>query len=185
MIAMSFVQIISLLLSLTALVLAETDENCQLYLAPSQLKDAASHGFGLGIFTGRQIYGGELLDELNEILIPLYDSSVMDSTHPPLREYLWPTIGTLPELSVHSNDRMKSFWFAGGISSMAPCTSVNFNVENSAAGEMVGQFRWNLNEDYGVPSRESPHAGSYSYRHNATYIASRDIAPGEELIVDC
>lgn len=161
------------------------DDDCQLYLAPSQLKDAASHGFGLGIFTGRQIHAGEPLDNLNEILIPLYDSSVLDITHPPLREYLWPTMGTLPELAIHSNDRMRSYWFAGGISSMAPCTSMNFNVENDAAGEMVGAPRWNLNEDYGVPSREDPRAGSYSYRHNATYLASRDIAPGEELVVDC
>ena len=161
------------------------DDDCEFYLAPSQLKNAASHGFGLGIFTGRHIFAGELLDELNEVLVPLYDSSVLDITHPPLREYLWPTMGTLPELAVHSKDRMKSFWFAGGISSVAPCTSMNFNVENSAAGEMVGAFRWNLNEDYGVPSRKDPHVGSYSYRHNATYIASRDIAPGEELVVDC
>ncbi|KAL7510286.1 hypothetical protein ACHAXN_007258 [Cyclotella atomus] len=176
---------IIILMLLAAAALATDDEGCQLYLAPSQLKENASHGFGLGIFTGRHIYEGELLNDLNEIIIPLYDSSMLDITHPPLREYLWPTMGTLPELAIHSNDRMKSFWFAGGISSMAPCTSVNFNVENNAAGEMVGALRWNLNEDYGVPSREDPHAGSFSYRHNATYLAARDIAPGEELIVDC
>lgn len=172
------------ILFMATVTLAKYDE-CNLYLAPSQLKDAASHGFGLGIFTGRQIYAGELLFNLKEILIPLYNSSQLDVTHPPLREYLWPTMGTLPELAIHTNDRSKSYWFAGGISSMAPCTSVNFNVENDAAGEIVGASRWNLNEDYGVPSREDPQVGSYSYRHNATYLASRDIAPGEELIVDC
>jgi hypothetical protein len=177
---------ILLLRLLTATAAASTtDDDCELYLAPSHLKDAASHGFGLGIFAGRPIYAGELLVKLNEVLIPLYDSSTLDATHPPLREYLWPTLGTLPELAVHTNDRLKSFWFGGGISSMAPCTSVNFNVQNNAAGELAGQPRWNIKEDEVVPSREDPRAGSYSYRHNVTYIAVRDIARGEELVVDC
>lgn len=170
---------------LTATASSATNDNCELYLAPSHLKDAASHGFGLGIFTGKPIFAGEVLVKLNEVLIPLYDSSTLDATHPPLREYLWPTLGTLPELAVHTNDRIKSFWFGGGISSMAPCTSVNFNVENDAPGELAGRPRWNLKEDDVVPSREEPHAGSYSYRHNATYVAARDISRGEELVVDC
>ncbi|KAL7484978.1 hypothetical protein ACHAW6_010580 [Cyclotella cf. meneghiniana] len=156
-----------------------------MYLAPSHLKDAASHGFGLGIFTGKHIPAGEILVDLKEILIPLYDSAILDVTHPPLREYLWSTTGTLPELAVHVHDREKAFWFGGGISSMAPCTSRNFNVQNNAAGELAGEPRWNLLEDTVVPSRGDPHAGSYSYRHNLTYIAVRDISPGEELVVDC
>lgn len=163
------------------------DDVCsEFYLAPSRLKHAASHGFGLGIFAARPIAEGELLHRLDELLLPLYHASKsLESSHPPLREYLWPDAGTLPELAVHSNDRIASFWFAGGISSMAPCTSYNFNVENNAAGEMVGMPRWNLNEDYRIPNRTDPIAGSYSYRHNATYIASRDISEGEELVVDC
>lgn len=165
------------------LVIAFANDDCQMYLAPSHLKNAASHGFGLGIFTGRHIHAGEILYEMNEILIPLYDSSTMDIKHPPLREYLWPITGTLPELGVHIKDRTKAFWFGGGISSMAPCTSLNFNVYNNAAGEWAGMPRWNLLEDPVVPSREDPRAGSYSYRHNLTYVAVRDIAPGEELVV--
>ena len=82
-----------LLLVLAPLAASAEEDDCSLYLAPSQLKHAASHGFGLGIFTGRRIYAGETLDYLNEVLIPLYDSSVLDITHPPLREYLWPKIG--------------------------------------------------------------------------------------------
>eukprot|EP00956_Cyclotella_meneghiniana_P001290 scaffold1399_cov48-Cyclotella_meneghiniana.AAC.2 len=163
------------------------DDCSEFYLAPSRLKHVASHGFGLGIFTRRPIRQGEPLDRLNELLLPLYDASSLDVAHPPLREYLWPTVGTLPELAIHSADRTSSFWFAAGISAMAPCTSFNFNVENSAAGEMVGAPRWNLNEDRpnAVPLRSDHAAGSYSYRHNATYIASRDISAGEELVVDC
>ena len=70
---------------------------------------------------------------------------------------------------------------------MAPCTSSGFNVEISAGGEFAGQDRWNVLEDLdgSVPSRDNPHAGSYSYRHGMTYIAARDIAPGEEIVVDC
>mmetsp|Transcript_16208 Transcript_16208/g.22956 ORF Transcript_16208/g.22956 Transcript_16208/m.22956 type:complete len:598 (+) Transcript_16208:37-1830(+) len=161
-------------------------DSCELYLAPSHLKNAASHGFGLGIFTGKPIHQGEILTDLREILIPFYDSATLDATHPPLREYLWPAVGCIPELVVHSNDRQKAFWFGGGISSMAPCTSKGFNVEISAGGNFGGAPRWNVLEDLdGVPSRDNPHAGSYSYRHGMTYIAARDIAPGEELVVDC
>jgi len=69
---------------------------------------------------------------------------------------------------------------------MAPCTSRGFNVQISAGGNYAGAPRWNVLEDLdGVPSRDNPHAGSYSYRHGMTYIAARDIAPGEELVVDC
>eukprot|EP00574_Skeletonema_japonicum_P010231 CAMPEP_0201729510 /NCGR_PEP_ID=MMETSP0593-20130828/19329_1 /ASSEMBLY_ACC=CAM_ASM_000672 /TAXON_ID=267983 /ORGANISM="Skeletonema japonicum, Strain CCMP2506" /LENGTH=133 /DNA_ID=CAMNT_0048221867 /DNA_START=96 /DNA_END=494 /DNA_ORIENTATION=+ len=133
-----------------------------MYLAPSHLKNAASHGFGLGIFTGRHIHQGEILTDLREILIPFYDSSTLDATHPPLREYLWPAVGCVPELVVHSNDRQKAFWFGGGISSMAPCTSRGFNVQISAGGNYAGAPRWNVLEDLdGVPSRDNPHAGSY------------------------
>lgn len=165
---------------------SSNNDDCELYLAPSHLKDAASHGFGLGIFTGKPIYRGEILTDLREVLIPLYDSSTLDDTHPPLREYLWPSVGCVPELAVHTNDRQKAFWFGGGISSMAPCTSRGFNVEISAGGNFAGAPRWNVLEDLeGVPSRGDPSAGSYSYRHGMTYIAVRDIAPGEELVVDC
>ena len=165
---------------------SSNEAECEMYLAPSHLKNAASHGFGLGIFTGKQIHKGEVLTDLREILIPLYDSATLDANHPPLREYLWPAVGCVPELAVHSKDRTKAFWFGGGISSMAPCTSLNFNVEISAGGNFAGAPRWSAAEDSdGVPSRENPHAGSYSYRHGMTYIAARDILPGEELVVDC
>jgi hypothetical protein len=157
-----------------------------MYLAPSHLKHAASHGFGLGIFTGKHIHRGEILTDLHEIVLPLYDSSTLDRTHPPLREYLWNTVGSLPELAVHITDRQKAFWFGGGISSMAPCTSRGFNVEIAAGGSFAGDPRWNVLEDLdGVPSRQDPRAGSYSYRHGMTYIVVRDIAPGEEIVVDC
>jgi hypothetical protein len=172
---------------------SSSNDDCEMYLAPSRLKDAASHGFGLGIFTGRPIHRGEILTDLHEILIPMYDSATLDDTHPPLREYLWPAVGCVPELAVHTTDRQKAFWFGGGISSMAPCTSRGFNVEISAGGNFAGAPRWNVLEDLddggrggvGVPSRDNPAAGSYSYRHGMTYIAARDIAPGEELVVDC
>ena len=68
-------------------------DECEMYLAPSHLKNAASHGFGLGIFTGKQIHQGEILTDLREILIPMYDSATLDANHPPLREYLWPAVG--------------------------------------------------------------------------------------------
>ena len=164
----------------------EEQDDCEWYLAPSHLKNAASHGFGLGIFSGRDIPRGTILTDLHEIILPLYDSATLDVTHPPLREYLWPSVGALPELSLHVNDRQKAFWFGGGISSMAPCTWRGYNVQINAGGNFAGAPRWNVLEDVeGVPSRNDPSAGSYSYRHGMTYIVTRHIHPGEELVVDC
>lgn len=65
------------------------EQDCEWYLAPSHLKNAASHGFGLGIFSGRDVPRGTILTDLNEIILPLYDSATLDVAHPPLREYLW------------------------------------------------------------------------------------------------
>mmetsp|Transcript_24650 Transcript_24650/g.37363 ORF Transcript_24650/g.37363 Transcript_24650/m.37363 type:complete len:604 (-) Transcript_24650:64-1875(-) len=185
--AFTYLLLLLLAPSTSASFFSSNKDECELYLAPSHLKNAASHGFGLGIFAGKHIHQGEILTDLREILIPLYDSATLDATHPPLREYLWPAVGCVPELAVHTTDRTKAFWFGGGISSMAPCTSKGFNVEISAGGNFAGAPRWNVVEDSdgSVPSREDPHAGSYSYRHGMTYIAARDIAPGEELVVDC
>ena len=172
--------------SASASFFSSNKDQCEMYLAPSHLKNTASHGFGLGIFTGKLIHQGEILSGLREILIPLYDSSTLDKTHPPLREYVWPAVGCVPELAIHTNDRQKAFWFGGGISSMAPCTSKGFNVKIWAGGNYAGAPRWNVLEDLdGVPLRNDPHAGSYSYRHGMTYIAARDIHPGEEIVVDC
>lgn len=79
------------LLAATTVVSAATNEeqDCEWYLAPSHLKNAASHGFGLGIFSGRDIPRGTILTDLHEIILPLYDSATLDVAHPPLREYLW------------------------------------------------------------------------------------------------
>ncbi len=51
-----------------------------------------------------------------------------------------PTVGALPELSLHVNDRQKAFWFGGGISSMAPCTSRGYNVQINAGGQTFWVF---------------------------------------------
>src|SRR6056300_136640 len=67
----------------------DEEQDCEWYLAPSHLKNAASHGFGLGIFSGRDIPRGTILTDLHEIILPLYDSATLDVAHPPLREYLW------------------------------------------------------------------------------------------------
>ncbi|KAL7555245.1 hypothetical protein ACHAWF_018895 [Thalassiosira exigua] len=158
---------------------------CEFYLAPSQVKEGASHGFGLGIYAGVPVPDDTYLADLDEPLVPFYDVRV-DALHPPLREYLWKALETTPELALWGEgERDAAYWFAPGISSVAPCTNSNFNVALGGSGWLPGVSRRNLVEDVDVPGREDPRAGSYTYRHGLGYMAVRDIAPGQELVMEC
>lgn len=161
---------------------------CDLYLAPSLIKEEAEHGFGLGVFTGRSIKAGDVLENEAEALIPLYDSKTIDdpTNHSPLREYVWNSLSTLPELGiVGSTNRSAAFWYSGGLAAVAPCTSWNFNLQLSGSGWLPGVSRRNLVEDSMVPPRTSPQAGAYAYRHGLSYVATQNIEPGDELVVAC
>lgn len=157
-------------------------DQCSLFLGPSPIKEAEQHGFGLGMFTGIDIVEGTTLTP-EEVLLPIYDSATLDYNHPPLREYVWGG-GEIPELSLGSSDR-NALWFSPGLAGIAPCTTTNFNLQLSGAGVYAGVSRHNVAEDEDAPSRTSPLAGSYSYRHSLSYVAVRDIAAGEELVAEC
>lgn len=151
---------------------------CGLWLGPSPIKQAEDHGFGLGIFTGRHIPKGSVVESLysqgGEVLIPIFASKVQEN-HPPLREYVWEE-GNLPEIGTE-NLHGTTFYFIPGLAAIAPCTSQNFNLRfSSTSGASDGG---------GVHRVRNPAAGSFSYRHNVTYTAVRDIVPGEELTVSC
>jgi hypothetical protein len=151
---------------------------CGLWLGPSPIKEAEDHGFGLGMFTGRYIPKGSVVESMysqrGEVLIPLFASKVQEN-HPPLREYVWEE-GNLPEIGTE-NLHGTTFYFIPGLAAIAPCTSQNFNLLfSSTSGASDGG---------GVHRARNPAAGSFSYRHNVTYTAVRDIVPGEELTVSC
>jgi hypothetical protein len=151
---------------------------CGLWLGPSPIKDAEHHGFGLGMFAGRLIPKGAIVESLyspaGELVVPIYSSSI-DENHPPLREYVWDD-GNLIEISTENPDGT-TFLFIPGLAAIAPCTSQNFNLVMSSASSAV--------DSDGVHRATHPTAGSFSYRHNVTYTAVRDIVPGEELTVYC
>jgi hypothetical protein len=113
-----------------------------------------------------------------ELLLPIYGSDLIYEEHPPLREYIWDE-DNLPETAVEYPFEPTAL-FVPGLAAIAPCTSENNNLK---LGEQRG---WSASSDDGGVHRSThPQAGAFSYRHNVTYIAVRDIAPGEELTVNC
>ena len=144
----------------------EERQSCGLWMGPSVIKEHEEHGFGLGLYTGRPISKGEIFDET--LLVPVFDWD--DGHHPPLREYLWQG-SNIPKISLTS--RTGVFYFIPGVGSFAPCTSVNYNLEN----------RQKYEEREGAPS--SPSFGSYSKYESRFYVAARDIVAGEELVPEC
>ena len=73
--------------------------DCEIFMGPSLLKEAVEQGYGMGIFTGKMLFEGQVLESMEEVLLPIYDSATLDEDHPPLREYLWPG-SMLPELAL-------------------------------------------------------------------------------------
>lgn len=156
------------------------DAECGLWLGPSTIKNAEDHGFGLGMFTGRFIPKGSTVESLysvgGEVLIPIFASRIY-KTNPPLREYVW-SADNMPEIPTENRHGTTSL-FIPGLAAFAPCTSQNYNLElsSSTGGAVV--------DSDSVHRARNPTAGSFSYRHNVTYTAVRDIVPGEELTVYC
>ena len=72
---------------------------CEMFMGPSLLKEAVEQGYGMGMFTGKMLFEGQVLESMEEVLLPIYDSAILDEDHPPLREYLWPG-NMLPELAL-------------------------------------------------------------------------------------
>ena len=157
---------------------ANGDFGCGLWLGPSPIKNAENHGFGLGVFTGRSIPKGSVIESIysngGEVLVPIFSSKI-HSTHPPLREYVWDD-ANLPDIETE-NSHGTSFYFIPGVAAIVPCTSKNFNLVLSTTSSFA--------DSGGVHRAKHPAAGSFSYRHNVTYTAVRDLVPGEELTVFC
>lgn len=162
-------------------------DKCNIFMAPSLIKERDQQGYGLGLFTGKILFEGQDIN-WNEVLLPFYDSSTIDANHPPLREYLWPG-NMLPEFAFVSSEERNALWYSPGVSAIAPCSTHSFNLRLSGPGAFAGMThassRSNLLEDDNTPPRTSPKAGSYSYHHLLSYEAARTIMPGEELILEC
>jgi hypothetical protein len=161
---------------------------CGLWMGPSPIKNEEEHGFGLGLFTGIPIPMGKTIEQTffghGEILLAIYASDSIYNSHPPLREYIWDE-DNIPEIAVEYPDLMTGL-FVPGLASLAPCTSQNYNLKLAGHGTDADKARWSAtSDDGGVHRSTHPQAGAFSYRHNVTYVAVRDIAPGEELTVEC
>jgi hypothetical protein len=155
---------------------------CGLWMGPSPIKSEEEHGFGLGLFTGVAIPKGRTVEETffghGEVLLAIYGSDSIYDEHPPLREYVWDE-DNIPEIAVEYPDKMTAL-FIPGLASLAPCTSQNYNLKLAGHGTDRDKARWSAtSDDGGVHRSTHPQAGAFSYRHNVTYVAVRDIAPGE------
>jgi hypothetical protein len=158
------------------------DGSCGLWMGPSPIKNAEEHGFGLGVFTGKAILAGTSIESTffghGEILLPIFGTDDIYEKHPPLREYVWEE-DNMPEIAVEYPDFLTAL-FIPGIAALAPCTSHNYNLELNGQGIDMDKPRWSAaTEESGVHRSTHPQAGAFSYRHNVTYVAVRDIAPGE------
>ena len=154
---------------------------CSLWIGPSPIKAAEEHGFGLGMFTGKYIPKGTTVEQ--ELLIPIHDSLMhKDMHHPPLREYVWEG-DNMPAVTLES--RLGTFMFIPGLAGIVPCTSKNYNLELTGRGDTVSAPNHNIISDSTVHRGSDPMAGAFSYRHNISYTAVRDIVIGEELTVQC
>jgi hypothetical protein len=184
--------------------------SCGLWLGPSDIKEHMGQGFGLGMFTGRNIRKGDVVDP--SILIPLPDWD--DELHPPLREYVWEG-SHLINLSLQS--KKGNFLFNPGLGKNAFCFCVIASLRYSCSsprrlivlfsllslvefllvlGAIAPCTSQNYNLDYleqislvgearVVDRSNNPTAGSFTYLQSDMYVASRDIVAGEELTVEC
>ena len=149
---------------------------CGLWLGPSPIKNAEEHGFGLGMFTGKAIPEGTTVEglfygqqDIGELLIPLLGSEHIMDEHPPLREVLW-TEDHVPELAVEYPDTITGL-FAPGLAAIAPCTSVNFNLQIKGKGDQYGASREAAMSDAAGHHRSThPMAGSFSYHPHLQYV---------------
>jgi hypothetical protein len=159
---------------------------CDIWLAPSPIKNAESHGFGLGMFTGKPIPKGASVEALyggSELLIPIFSSPTLEDDHPPLREYVWGGL-EMPEVATEVMQG-STFLFMPGLAAIAPCTLNNYNLAWSGPS-LAHSPRYNVAQDaLGIHRSRQKGAGAWSYRNNVTYTAVRDISPGEELTVAC
>lgn len=124
----------------------------------------------------------EKREKEKERIKAVFEASLEESRsmEPPLFHYLW-NGESYPVETLESEDSMRAF--TPGISTLCPCTSKDFNL---------AQFPVVTHRDWRATTGEShdespppPEAGSFSYLSNAMFVASRDILPGEELIVEC
>eukprot|EP00980_Cylindrotheca_fusiformis_P010617 scaffold2362_cov109-Cylindrotheca_fusiformis.AAC.8 len=146
---------------------ARDEEKCGMWMGPSPIKEHEQHGFGLGIFTGKHIAAGDVVDA--GILVPVLDWDGY-ARHPPLREQVW-NGENIPTMSISSH--WGTFYFLPGLGCIVPCTSENPSLTN------VNEF---YEEMY---PHDHPATGSFSRYKQSFFQATRDIMPGEELTVFC
>jgi len=147
---------------------SEENDKCGLWMGPSPIKEHEEHGFGLGMFTGKSIKEDEIVS--SDIFIPIFDWEGAIH-HPPLLEYTWRAGVTTERFNYMS--QTGGLYFIPGVGTIVPCTSQNFNIEN------IDTFD-ELDDNY-----DTPISGSFSIYKSNMYRAVRDIAPGEELTVEC
>ncbi len=102
------------------------------------------------------------------------------SMDPPLFHNTWDGV-SYPLEMLESKEGMRTF--VSGPAVLSPCTWNGFNLEQVRS---VSHRDWRKKgDDNHDETPPKPQAGSFSYLSNAMWRASRDIRPGEELIVEC
>lgn len=188
----------------------DQESSCGLWLGPSPIKNAEDHGFGLGMFTGKDIKQGQTIESVfyqadqphyvGEVLLPILGSQDIMEQHNPIREVLWDE-ENLPAVAVEYPDTITAF-FMPGLAAITPCTSLNYNLKLVGKGDAAENLKSDNKKSFGSSSSSwqavendvklAPHrssstatAGSWSYRQGIQYMAVRDISAGEELTVEC
>lgn len=142
-------------------------EGCDIFLAESAVQPGK-----LGIFTGIRRSEGEVVGE-PEVIIPILDARKNEWS--PWNDMVLPA-DTFPQLLQES--RYLNDAFVPGIGAIAACSRRFSNLAPSP-GEAAAV------DAAGVHRSASPAAGSFSYYHNFTFEAARDMLPGEEMVLPC
>ncbi|CAJ1945599.1 unnamed protein product [Cylindrotheca closterium] len=145
----------------------EQEETCGLWLAESTAVKNS-----LGLFAGVKVRKGEdVLKNGGELHIPIYDKNPREWSK--LHDVWW-THGISLDFALQSD--FHSYSFLPGVGVTATCHDGKANIKLFPTEEM---------DTSGVHRHKDATAGSFTYRLHSEYVASENIAAGQELLLDC
>lgn len=142
---------------------------CSVYLAPSTIP-----GSGLGMFSGKYFYENDLVTK-GDIVIPLseldWHLGFKDISFL-WEEYTW-SASSFPGLH-EETDYNAMQGCSTGIGAAINCILPLINIVDG----------YSKLDDVGLHRAKDPGAGAFTYIHDRTSFATRNIVPGEELFID-
>lgn len=139
---------------------------CGLWLAPSTAKPGT-----IGIYTGSSGRSHNERVAEPDAVFPIVDAN--KNVRSPIDDLL-----RNPDLiqGLALENQFLTDLFVPGIGTLAPCSDEFANIQPELH---------ELTDSAGVNRSWDPATGSFTYHHNSAFVASRDLAPCEELFLSC